>query len=130
MNAMWNDVSDGSDTSTFLLTGSTVFEYYENTLTGQIRYTDTRLADAGFQALAYKNVPILWDPQIGNTDEIYFINTRWLKLKMNAGSDFVSSDFTKPANQAARSAQILVMATLCSNNRRRLGTIDGITAPA
>ena len=130
MNAMYNDVSDGAEFPTFLFTGSTVFEYYENSQVGLIRYQDVRVADAGFPTLQYKNTPILWDPQIGNTDELYFINTDYLKLETYVGGDFETTDFVKPDNQAARTAQILWMGQLCSSNRRRLGTLHGITAPA
>lgn len=130
MNTMWNDVSDGQENPTFLLTSQTVFEYYENSLTGQIRYADTRMADAGFQNLLYKNAPIIWDPQIGNTDEIYFINTQYLKITMMAGADFVTTDFIEPDNQAAKVAKILAMLNMECNNRRRVGTLHGITAPA
>ena len=130
MNSMWNDVSDGSDFPTFLLTHSTPFEYYENSQVGQIRYADTRSMDAGFQNLLYKSAPMFWDPQIGNTDEIYFVNTKYLKITVHSEGDFVTTDFIEPDNQAAKVAKILWMGQLESNNRRRLGTLHGITAPA
>jgi hypothetical protein len=130
MNTMWNDVSDGSDFPTFLFTSQTIYEYYENSLTGQIRYQDTRMADAGFQNLLYKNAPIFWDPQIGHTDEIYYINTKYFKVTLMAGADFVTTDFIEPDNQAAKVAKILAMLQLEASNRRRLGTLHGITAPA
>ena len=130
MNTMFNDVSDGHDFPTFLFTGQTPFEYYENSLTGQIRYSDTRMADAGFQNLLYKNAPLIWDSQIGNTDEIYFINTDYLKITIHSSADFITTDFVEPANQAAKTAKILVMIQMESNNRRRLGTLHGLTAPA
>jgi hypothetical protein len=73
---------------------------------------------------------MFWDPQVGNTDEIYFINTDYLKIELQAGADFVTGPFIEPDNQAGRIAKILVMLQLTSNNRRRLGTLHGITAPA
>jgi hypothetical protein len=130
MNAMWNDVSDGSDFPTFLLTHSTQFEYYENSQVGNIRYADTRIADAGFVSLQYKTAPIMWDPNIGNNDEIYFINTKYMKLRTWAGGDFVTTDFVEPDNQAAKTAKILWMGNLVCSNRRRTGTLHGVTAPA
>ncbi len=130
MNTMFNDVSDGSDFPSFLLTGQTPYEYYENSQVGQIRYQDTRMADAGFPSLAYKNVPLLWDPQIGNTDEIYFINTKYYKLCTYQEGDFVTTDFVEPDNQAAKVAKILWMGNATCDNRRRCGTLHGITAPA
>ena len=130
MNTMWNDVSDGIEMPTFMLTSQTVYEYYENSLTGQIRYNDTALADAGFDNLMYKSRPIIWDAQIGATDEIYFLNTDYLKFTVNSQLDFVTQDFVTPTNQAARTAKILVGCQLECNNRRRMGTLYGITAPA
>ena len=130
MNAMWNDVSDGHDLPTFLLTSSTIYEYYENSQVGQIRYADVNTANAGFQNLMYKSAPIIWDPQIGLTDDIYFINTKYLQLCVKTGADFVTTDFIEPDNQAAKVAKILWMGQLMSTNRRRLGVLHTITAPA
>ena len=130
MNTMYNDVSDGHDFPSFLLTSQTVFEYYENSQVGQIRYGNGREADAGFTSLMYKNTPIGWDPQIGNTDEIYFINTNYLKLTIHSDGDFKTTDFIEPDNQAAKVAKILWAGNLECTNRRRQGTLHGITAPA
>jgi len=130
MNAMWNDVSDGSDFPQFLLTSSTIYEYYENSQVGQIRYASVGTANAGFQNLVYKTAPIMWDPQIGNTDELYYINTKYFQLAVHPDGDFVTTDFIEPDNQAAKTAKILWMGQLICSNRRRCGTLHGITAPA
>lgn len=130
MTTMYNDASDGSDFPTFLLTSQTVWEYYHNSQVGQIRYQDTRIADAGFPTLQFMNVPIIWEPQIGNTDEIFYINTKYLKFETFSGADFVPTPVVKPDNQAARVGQYLWMGQLTCNNRRRLATLHGITAPA
>lgn len=130
MNTMWNDVSDGQDPPTFLLTSQTVFEYYENAQVSQIRYADTRSADAGFQNLLYKTAPLFFDPQIGNTDEIYFVNTKYFKLCNMNGADFQTTDFIEPDNQLAKVAKIFWGGQMVCTNRRRVGTLHGITAPA
>ena len=130
MNTMFNDCSDGHDFPTFLFTGQTNFEYYENSQVGQIRYQDTRIADAGFPTLQYKNAPILWDSQIGVTDAIYYINTKYTKLCIWEKGDFVTTEFVEPANQAAKTAKILWMGQLICDNRRRNGVSAVITAPA
>jgi hypothetical protein len=130
MNTMWHDVSDGNDFPTFLLTYQTPFEYYENALVPQIRYSDTRMADAGFQSLKYKNVPVIWDPNIGLTDDIYFINTKYFKLCIDKDWDFRTGDFIEPDNQAAKTAKILWAGNLTCNNMRRQGVLHTITAPS
>jgi hypothetical protein len=130
MTTMYNDVSDGSDFPTILLTSQTVWEYYHNSQTGQIRYQDTRIADGGFPTLQFMQAPIMWEPQIGSTDEIYYLNFKYLKFETYDGADFVPTMVVKPDNQAARVGQYLWMGQLTCNNRRRLGTLHGITAPA
>lgn len=130
MNTFYNDVSDGADFPTFLLSYQTPFEYYENSQVGQIRYADTSVADAGFQNLMFKGTPFIWDPAVANTDEIYFINTKYFYLTTVKGGDFVMKPFIEPENQAARTAKILWMGQLICDNRRRVGTLHGITAPA
>lgn len=130
MNTMYNTVSDGSDFPQFILTSQTVFEYYENSQVGQIRYQDTRMADAGFQSLMFKSTPIGWDPLIGITDSMFFLNFRHLKLGIMQGVDFMTTDFIEPDNQAAKTAKILFMGNLFCVARRRQGTLFSITAPA
>lgn len=130
MNTMYNSVSDGSDFPQFILTGQTVFEYYENSQVGQIRYSDTKMADAGFMNLLFKQTPIGWDPLIGISDSMFFLNFRHLQLKVMQGVDFMTTDFIEPDNQAAKTAKILFMGNLCCVARRRQGTLFSITAPA
>jgi hypothetical protein len=130
MNTMYNDVSDGVEPPTFLLTSQTIFEYYENSQVGQIRYADTKMADAGFQNLMFKQVPILWEPLIGITNSLYFVNTKYLRLQLMSGADFITTDFITPDNQAAKTAKILWMGNLICTARRRQGTLHTITAPA
>lgn len=130
MNTMYNTVSDGSDFPSIGLTSQTIYEYYENSQVGQIRYADTKMADAGFQSLMFKQMPIVWDPLIGITDSLYFLNFSHLKLGVMAGMDFVTTDFIEPDNQAAKTAKILFMGNLFCVARRRQGTLYSITAPA
>ncbi len=130
MNTMYNQVSDGFDFPQLLLSGQTVYEYYENSLVGQIRYADTKMADAGFQSLLYKQTPMVWDPNIGITDSLYFLNFKYLKLNIMAGMDFITTDFIEPDNQAAKVAKILYMGNIVCTARRRQGTLYSITAPA
>lgn len=130
MNTMYNTVSDGVEPPTILLSGQTIFEYYENSQVGQIRYADTKMADAGFQNLMYKATPFMWDPLIGITNSLYFLNLKYLRLQLMRGADFITTPFIEPDNQAAKVAKILFMGNLICSARRRQGTLHTITAPA
>lgn len=131
-NTKWNDCSDGEEDPTFLLTSQTIYEYYENSLTGLIRYGDVsnRTGDQGFERLLFKKAPVIWDPQIGLTDNVYFINTNYLKIVIHTNGDFKTGEFKEPDNQAAKVAKILLAFQLECTNRRRCGAVIDITAPA
>lgn len=74
MNTMYNACSDGREYPDLMLTSQTVYEYYENSLVGQIRYADTRMADAGFVSLVFKNSPVIWDPTISVSTSMFFLD--------------------------------------------------------
>lgn len=125
MNTLYHDVSDGADFPTMILSHQTAYEAYENSLTDQIRYLDTKVADAGIPNLLYKAIPIFWDPNL-SVNRMYFINTKYLELIIQAGADFITTDFVTPDNQAAKTAKILWMGQLCVSNRRRQGVYFNI----
>ena len=59
MAAAYHSSSDsGSDRVDALFTGQGVYEFYESTLTPQLRYTDTQTANLGFMNLLYKQTPL------------------------------------------------------------------------
>jgi hypothetical protein len=61
MSSLYNSVSVGNDHPDLLLTTQTLFEKYEALLQPQLRYTDTKTADAGFQNLLFKAAPVMYD---------------------------------------------------------------------
>ena len=58
----------GTDRVDAIFTNNYGFEFYESTLTPQVRYTDTAKANLGFQNLMFKNVPMFWDFQAPASD--------------------------------------------------------------
>src|SRR6188768_568018 len=57
----------GPDHTNAIFTNPYGFGLYESTLTPQVRYTDTKKANLGFQNLMFKDVPIMWDFQCPGT---------------------------------------------------------------
>jgi hypothetical protein len=130
MNTMFNDVSQGVEPPHLIATNDTQYERYENALVGQVRFASTQSGDLGFMNLLFKQTPVMFDPRMGVTDEMYFINTDYTKLVTHTEGDFITTDFVEPDNQAAKTAKILWMGQLECTNRRRNGVLLGITAPA
>jgi hypothetical protein len=60
------------------------------------------------------------------SNRMYFLNTNYLKLKMQNGMNFSKTPFREPANQMAKVAFIIVGIQLTTNNRRRQGVIINI----
>lgn len=61
MSTAYNTTSVGNDHPDLLLTTQTLFEKYEALLQPNLRYTDTKTADAGFQNLLFKAAPVMFD---------------------------------------------------------------------
>jgi hypothetical protein len=61
MATAYNSTSVGNDHIDTVLTTQTLFEKYEALLQPQLRYTDTKTADAGFQNLLFKSAPVMYD---------------------------------------------------------------------
>jgi hypothetical protein len=103
------------------------YQYYEATVQPQLRYSDTDMADAGFENLRFKGATMTYDPNTPS-GKMYMLSSDALKLVTNKGTNFITTKFVVPANQDAKVAQILWAGQLASDNIRRLGSLTGITA--
>lgn len=103
------------------------YQFYEATVQPQLRYSDTDMADAGFENLRFKGATMTYDPN-SPSGKMYFLSSDSLKLVTNKGTNFITTKFIQPANQDAKVAQILWAGQLASDNIRRLGFLSAITA--
>jgi hypothetical protein len=132
MASVYNDCSVGNDQPTIIITSQQAYEKYESLLTGQMRYTDTDMADAGFQNLLFKGAPITFDPQLSTgvvaaaAQEMYFLNTKYLQLVRHSDVWFKPTPFVRPTNQDAVFSQILAYGQLTCSNRSRQGKLSAL----
>lgn len=127
MNTAYNSVSVGNDHPDVVLTTQTLFEKYEALLQPQLRYTDTKTADAGFQNLLFKAAPVMYD--VHNTaGVVYFLNTKYLTLVGHSGKWFQQTEFVRPENLDARYALIMCYGNLTCRNRAKQGKLTAKTA--
>ena len=134
--SMFNRLTGDGEDIDLLLGGVGPFEAYEASLVPNERYTDLKIGDSGFQNLAYKTVPFIFDhgitTQLRGTptaathlmSPVYFINSGSLEWVVHRAADFAITPFRQPPNQDAKPAQILLMGQLCCNNRSRNGVIS------
>lgn len=122
MRTLFNNCSFGNDKPDIILTTQTVFEYFENALQPQERYTNTQAANAGFTNLTFKGIPIMFDRDC-TSGKAYFLNSKYLNLVVHRDADFSTGPFQSPENQDVKTAMILFQGNLTCNNRRKHGLL-------
>jgi len=130
LRRMYNFCSRGSGGSPNLIPMDQVtYETYENALDDKVRYTNTTLADMGFDNVKLRGATCVWDEVIPDLDSgttaitkgnAVFLNTKFFKLIIDSETDVVTTPFVEPENQTAKTAKILFMGnTICSNLRKQ-----------
>jgi hypothetical protein len=127
MATAYNSVSVGNDHPDMVLTTQTLFEKYEALLQPQLRYTDTKTADAGFQNLLFKAAPVVYDEHC-TAGVVYFLNSKYLTLVGHSGKWFAQTDFVRPENLDARYALIMCYGNLTCRNAAKQGKLTSKTA--
>ena len=127
MSTAYNSVSVGNDHPDMVLTTQTLFEKYEALLQPQLRYTDTKTADAGFQNLLFKAAPVVYDTHC-TAGVVYFLNSKYLTLVGHSGKWFTQTEFVRPENLDARYALIMCYGNLTCRNAAKQGKLTAKTA--
>lgn len=125
MRTMYNNCSKGNIHPDLILTTQTIFEYYEKILAANERFIDTRSGDAGFQNLLFKAAVIMYDTY-NPAQTMFFLTSDYIDWYVDTQTDFITTPFVRPANQDAKTSQILVYANVCMSNCARQGRISDI----
>lgn len=122
MATAYNTVSVGNDHPDLILTTQGLFEKYESLLQPSLRFTDTKMADAGFQNLMFKGAPITYDVHCpaGN---MFFLNSKYVTLVGHSAKWFAQTPFTRPEDTDARYSMILAYGNLTIRNRKKQGKL-------
>lgn len=155
MNQTFNKCAKGTGGVPDLLLGDQVaWEEYWLGLTSNERYliNDKKTVDilGGSDALAFRQATFFWDEVMpdpetpynvvdGNgtagiqnggsatASAIYFVTSETMEYIVESDTDFETTDFVRPENQDAVTAQILWMGAAGCNNRRKNGLLYGIS---
>jgi hypothetical protein len=134
MRTVFNDCKQGKggvgSAPDFGVTTQAVHEALEALLFPQVRYMPNPPggADAGLSRLIYKGAQIEWDDYC-TSGTFFWLNSRHLFFFVHSDANFSMAEggFQKPLNQDALVTQILFQGNLATNNRRKLGKLQGIT---
>ena len=127
MATAYNSTSVGNDHPDMILTTQTLYEKYESLLQPQLRYTDAKTADAGFQNLLFKAAPVAYDVHCP-AGYMYFLNSKYITLVGHSGKWFAQTEFQRPENMDARYALIMCYGNLTLRNAEKQGVITDATA--
>ena len=127
MATAYNSVSVGNDHPDTLLTTQLLFEKYEALLQPNLRYTDTKTADAGFQNLLFKAAPVMYDTGC-TAGTFYFLNSKYITLVGHSDKWFSQTAFISPEDTDARYALIMCYGNLTVRNRAKQGKLTAKTA--
>ena len=128
MSEMLNNCSNNlrQDTPDLILSGQNPYEEYEELSLVYQRIVNKELADAGFTHQVFKGIPMVWSPACAGT-RMYFINTRFLRLKYDPQMNFDMTEWKAIPDQIQdRAAQIIFAGNLTTNRRKVHGVIHSI----
>jgi len=133
MTTAYNTVSKGNDHPDLVLTTQGLYEKYEGLLQPQLRFSDSRAADGGFQNLLFKGATMFFDSNIGSetgtvAGTMWFLNSKYISLVGHRDVWFKNTPFVRQFQVDARYAQILAYGQLVASNCQRQGVITAKTA--
>ena len=129
MRVLYNECSQGGkEKPDICVTTRAVHEFYEGSLTPQIRYASAGgTAEGTFMDLTFKGIPILWDNDC-TAGYMYFINSKHLRLNIWKGRNFTTSKFVVPEDQDVQIAQVMFMGNFSMGKALCHGVAAAITA--
>jgi hypothetical protein len=133
LRRMYNYCCRGSGGSpNLVLFDQVTYETYENALDDKVRYSNTTLADMGFDNIKLRGATCIWDEVVPDIDNgttaitdgtAFFLNTNFYKLIIDSETDVVTTPFVEPENQTAKTAKILFMGNATCSNLRKQGVL-------
>lgn len=115
-----------SDYPDLIITTSTIWGLYYLALTNIARLVDSKVGSLGYKTLDFMGTPVGWD-QNCPTGNSYFLNSRYLYLRILEGGDFVTSDWERVQGQLADYCTMHFYGQLTTNNREKQGVINSTT---
>ena len=129
MGVMWNLCSEGNESPDLILTNYDLYGNYEAVFEGTSRLRTTAGGSNNLDGRnpTYRGATVVPDRDAA-AGNMYFINKKFIKLKVQAGMNFAKTPFEKPTNQLAKVAFVVAGMQLTTNHRARLGCSSTITA--
>lgn len=122
MNALWLQTIRGTEQADLILTDAEMYGQYEGALQPLQRFTDSKMADAGFENYKYKGAQVVYDENCP-ARRMYFVNTDALSFKYAPDRWFKADEARVITNADYEVVPIWTMGNLLTNDRARHGVI-------
>ena len=127
MNNLWLDCARGKDTTDLIVMDNNYYNFYWSSLQTIQRFTNDKMASAGFDNLKFKQADVVYDGGQGGASpasHAYFLNTDYLKYRPHADRNMVPLDPDRfSTNQDAMVKLIGWAGNMCVSNRALNGVI-------
>lgn len=128
MYETWAQVVRGAEHPDLIMCGSTFWKFFVSTLQDSQRFTDPKLAQAGFTSLKFLQADVVLDGGIGGfatAEDAYFINTSYLSFRPHSQVNMVPLKKRAPVNQDAEVEILAWAGNLTASFMKCHGRIDG-----
>lgn len=122
MNSMWLSCIRGTDKPDIIAADSTMYTHYEGALQQFQRFSDAKMAEAGFESLKYKTADVVYDDQC-ISKHMYFLNTDYLYLRPHTQRQFVPLNDRDSINQDAMVIPVVWAGNMTCSNRSLQGVV-------
>lgn len=127
MNTMWLSCVRGQDKPDLIPADSVMYTHYEESLQQYQRFSQSKLADAGFEALRYKTADVVYDDQCP-TRHMYFLNTDHLYMQCASNRKFKVGESRTIQNADYRAVPVWLAGNMTCSNRSLQGVLIGKAA--
>lgn len=126
INQVWLGLQRGVDHPDLIVMSHDFYALFELGEQQLQRYTKSELADAGFEALKYKQADVVFDDNTNfatTAEKAYFLNTDYLYLKQHRDAQWTMDEAKRPVNQDAVVVPFYWMGNLVCTNRSLQGIL-------
>lgn len=95
MNQMYLATSRNTDHPDLIISDNVFYGYYWASLQGNQRFTNSKLAEAGFDNIRFMGADVVFDGGIGGgaaASTMWFLNTNYIFLRPHVNENFVAAD--------------------------------------
>lgn len=128
MNAIWLATKRNRDQVDLFVADNNYYTFYWESLQAQQRFADSKLAEAGFDNLKFKNADVVADGGLGGdapANRMYALNTKYLRLEVHRDRDVVplGPGERSSVNQDATVKLVGWAGNMTCSNRRQQGVL-------